>query len=318
MKITMRKIILLLIGMVIFIICLKYIYKTFQWSEIAHILRNAKLLWLFVAGSCAILLFWFFRSLRWFVLLKVLGVQVGFLKLYFCTAMSLTVSILTPLQSGEILKIELLRRQGMMDRSLGYGSLLLERGLDVFAISIIAVVGIISHMYFDLDQVSFWVVLVGFMTLISLVISLLLKITTWFITIEWLKRSSLHAYDSRSIFIVMVLTFCSWIMVAVSWQFCLFSISIHLELGKTLFMVAALSIINVLSFIPGGLGIFEAGVTEFLLRFDQGAALSQTGAIILRLQMFLVVFLGAVHYALWKYWKMGNIEQQNRPLGRLK
>jgi len=306
----------MLIGMVVFTICLKYIFQTFKWSEIAYILRSAKLLWLLVAGSLSILLFWFFRSLRWLVLLKAVGVHVCFLNLYFCTAMSLTVSTLTPLQSGEILKIELLRRQNLMDRSTGYSSLLLERVLDVFVISIIAVVGAIYHMYFNLDQASFWVVLAGFITLIILVISLLLKIKARFVTTEWMKQMPLYAYDGRTVFIVMVITFCSWAMVAIGWQVCLFSISLHLALGEIIFMVASLSIINVLSFVPGAVGVFEVGVTAFLLHFGQNAALAQTGAIILRFQLLLIVVLGAIHYVLWKYWKTGGDLQCNRPQGR--
>ncbi len=310
----MKKSLPILIGTAIFLVCINYIYETFQWSEIVYILRSAKLQWLFAAGSLSILLFWLLRSLRWHVLLKALGVRIGFVELYFCTALSLTVSTLTPLQSGEILKIELLKGRNVMERSPGYRSFLLEKTLDVFVIAMIAVVGAVCRLYFHLDQASFWTILLISITLISLAVLYLLRMPARFATAGWLRRMLL-IYDNRTLLIVTALTVCAWIIVAVGWQICLFSISLYLDLGKILFMVASLSIMNVLSFIPGALGVFEASTTQFLLHFGYGATVAQAGAIILRFQLLLVVALGTIHYIIWRYRKTRGGARRNRARG---
>ncbi len=300
MKIFVKKALPILIAAVGFVLCAQYIFQTFQWSEIAFILRNAELAWLLVAGSLAIVLFWFLRSLRWWVLLDALGVRVGFPELYYCTVLSLTLSTVTPLQSGEILKIELLKKNGRMERSAGYGSFLLERALDTVAIAVIAAAGAAYRLYPDLDQASFWIVIAGLMALAVPALRFLWKIPMRFATAEVLKQLSLQTYSVGTILVVTVLTLCSWIAVAIGWQVCLLSISLSPGLEEILFMVAALSIINVLSFIPGGIGIFEAGAAALLLAFGQAEAMAQTGAIILRFQLLLVLALGALHYAVWE------------------
>jgi len=297
MKTFVKKALPILIATVVFVLCVRYVFRTFQWSEIVFILRNAELAWLLGAGSGAIVLFWLLRSLRWWVLLEALGVRIGFLELYYGTALSLTLSTVTPLQSGEILKIELLKKDGRMERSAGYGSFLLERALDVVAIVVITVAGAAYRLYLDLDQASFWIVIAGFMALAVLALRFFGKIPMRFATAEIWKQLSLQTYNVGTILVATVLTLCSWIAVAIGWQVCLLSISLSPGLEEILFMAAALSIINVLSFIPGGIGIFEAGAATFLLAFGEAEALAQTGAIILRFQLILVLALGALHYA---------------------
>jgi len=299
MKNLMKKALPILIAAAIFAVCTHYIVRTFQWPEIACILQNAKLAWLLVAGSGAIVLFWLLRSLRWRLLLRALRVRIGFPELYFCTALSLTLSTVTPLQSGEILKIEWVKRSGLMERARGYGSLLLERVLDAVAVSVIAAVGAAYQSYPDLGQASFWIVLVALMAVAVLAARFLWKFPMRYAATGVLKPLSLQTYGVGTILMAAALTLCSWVAIAIGWQVCLMSISLSLGLEETLFMVAALSIIHVLSFIPGGLGIFEAGAAAFLLSFGQAAALAQTGAIILRFQLLLVLVLGALHYVWW-------------------
>ena len=67
----------------------------------------------------------------------------------WCTAVSLSFAIVTPLQSGEMLKVELLKRYGIIRRFPGYGSFLVERALDMagcydgLGVSLITIVDIL-------------------------------------------------------------------------------------------------------------------------------------------------------------------------------
>ena len=92
------------------------------------------------------MLYWMIRALRWHLLLKRTGTIVPFFDLYMCTAVSLSFSIFTPLQSGEMLKVELLRKYGMIRRFPGYGSFLVERALDLATVVTIAGISLLTTL----------------------------------------------------------------------------------------------------------------------------------------------------------------------------
>src|SRR4051812_49009241 len=85
-----------------------YIAATFRWHEALAILARADAAWFFAGGGGAILVYWVVRALRWRLLLRGMGVQAPFVELYLSSSVALSLSVLTPLQSGEALKVELL------------------------------------------------------------------------------------------------------------------------------------------------------------------------------------------------------------------
>lgn len=75
--------------------------------------------WLIVAGSASILLYWAIRAARWQLLIRSLKMRIGFADLCMCNAVSLSFSLITPLGSGEAVKVELLKKYGMVGRYEG-------------------------------------------------------------------------------------------------------------------------------------------------------------------------------------------------------
>jgi uncharacterized membrane protein YbhN (UPF0104 family) len=286
----------------LFIACAGYVGRTFRWGEIASILRGAEPAWLLAGGSLFILLFWLARSLRWQVLLGELGVRAGFWDLYFCTAIALSASTLTPFQSGEALKVEWLKRRSLSERLPGYGSFLLERLLDAVVLSCAAGVGAAYGAFGCLDRPSFWAALAG---AVLLSVRLLLALRSRFAGLGWVRRLSLDAYAPRAVWVAAALTLGSWMLIALSWQVSLRSISLPLGLSRNFFMTGAISILNALSHVPGSWGVFEAGTAGFLRAFGLGEAQAQAGALVLRIQLLVVLLLGGLHLALWRALKAG-------------
>ena len=90
----------------------------------------------------AIIAFWTVRTLRWGLLLRGMQLKVPFVDLYLCSAVAFSVTVFTPFQSGELLKVELLKKHGYAGRLQGYSALLLERVVDLYAVVAIGVVAI--------------------------------------------------------------------------------------------------------------------------------------------------------------------------------
>jgi len=77
-----------------------------------------------VAVIVTILSFWLLRTMRWFTLLKASGINVNFFHLYLAGSISIAFATITPFLSGEVLKVELLKKQAIWKEFPGTASLL--------------------------------------------------------------------------------------------------------------------------------------------------------------------------------------------------
>jgi uncharacterized membrane protein YbhN (UPF0104 family) len=252
-----------------------------------------------IGGGGTIVLYWVVRALRWRVLLKKVGVEVPFLDLYMCTAVSLSFALFTPVQSGEALKIELLKKHGMMGRSPGYGSFFVERVADLFVVVIIAAVSMAVKFSYLLRSNVAYIVLAVLAGLVVLGILALRRMNYGGKVGEFINHIRSCTRDFWTLAVVLLLTCLAWSLVGISWLFFLRGISIDLSFAGTMALMSIVTIINILSLIPGGLGVSEVGVAKILIDFGNTAAAAQAGALIIRSYGILAAILGAVHLLLW-------------------
>lgn len=64
--------------------------------------------------------------------------------------------------------------------------------------------------------------------------------------------------------------------------------------------MSVMTVIDVLSFIPGGVGVSDAGIAELLIRTGHGSPASQVGALAIRFYRILMALSGGVHFLIWK------------------
>ena len=64
--------------------------------------------------------------------------------------------------------------------------------------------------------------------------------------------------------------------------------------------MSIVALIGILSFIPGGLGISEAGSSQLLIHFGIAVAAAQAGSLVLRSYSLISIVLGIGHLGLWK------------------
>jgi uncharacterized membrane protein YbhN (UPF0104 family) len=263
-------------------------------------LKQVNLIYLAGYGGSSIMLYWMIRALRWHLLLKRTDTNVPFFDIYMCTAVSLSFSIFTPLQSGEVVKVELLKKYGMMERFPGYGSFLVERVLDLATVLIIAGVSLLTALDVLLDRSYAFYLIVASVLFGVASIYILHKLRFTGRAQQLLDNMKQCIGNAPKLLQVTIITCVSWASVALSWYILLYCGSLPLDFFKTVALMATVTIITILSLVPGGLGISEAGTSQVLILLGFAPAAAQTGTLVLRSYSIIAIALGVAHLALWK------------------
>ncbi|MEI6072801.1 MAG: lysylphosphatidylglycerol synthase transmembrane domain-containing protein, partial [Verrucomicrobiae bacterium] len=204
-----------------------YIGRTFQWVELARVLRAVNLTCLIVGGGASIIAYWMLRTLRWHILLRQTDTHVPIVDLYLCTAVSLSFSLFTPLQSGEMIKIELLKKYGMIRRSPGYGSFLVERALDLTTLLTIACVSLLTTLNILPNRAYAYGILGGLALACMAGLIALEKLQLKGRPQQLLENMRQCVGDMPTLLLVIAITCVSWASVAFSWQVFLYAAGIH-------------------------------------------------------------------------------------------
>jgi len=295
-----RKIAAILIGVITFAFGVYYVMANFQWGAMIEVLKGANPYWLIIGGTASVVVFWFMRTLRWDVLLKSQGTQVRFLNLYLCTAVSLAFSTITPLQSGETLKVEWLRKQGLLDRVEGYGTFAVERLIDACVIASLTAVGASGTLRIWIGwKIVPW--LLGTITIAFLICTAAARLQVIRDAFgKLLTQFILYTQNPRELFTSVVLSLGAWGAAVLGWQATLHSITIDISFQESCALMVSGLIISLMSCVPGSIGVAEAGMTELLIRLHQEAAIAQAGAIALRIYSLLGLVLGGAHLLILK------------------
>jgi glycosyltransferase 2 family protein len=226
--------------------------------------------------------------------------------LYWITAIVVSLSILTPGQVGEALKIELLKRRGVLDRLPGLGAFAVERILDLIVVAGMAVLGLffgsgLTRRYSGLGQGA-----IGLMVLGVLAIIFLVRFDPGGRASGWLAGLREGSGSAASWLRMAALTVCSWGLVSGCWLIVLAAVQIRLSILETMWLTSVVTLGVILSFIPGGLGVSEVLAATLLSDMGAGAPAAQAGALMLRAYAVFVVFFGLVHVALWSIFRLGS------------
>lgn len=298
-----KRVLALALGVPLFLASGYYIYHQFQWAEILRILRGAELVPLFVGCSATIVIFWFFRSFRWMLLLKMQGYRaIPFSWLYYSTSSSLALSVVTPFQSGELIKVELFRRRyPALSRSDGYFSFAIERLLDVLVVILITGVGLTLGSFDTESLLSVSVAGVVCFLFFVLLFSITLRLKHRHPIVGAIANQvDLLASDRWLLMAAVLMTICAWLSIAAGWWFAFISIDIYLPIIDVIALTGGMTLINVASFIPGGIGISEAGVSLWLEQLDTPTNQATAAAVLTRLYGFLAAVLGLLCFGIAK------------------
>jgi len=288
------------IGGTVLLACGVYIWRSFQWREVFELLSQTDLAWFFLGGGATIIAYWLVRAWRWRLLLGSRQSGIGFAVLYLCSSVALSLSIFTPFQSGEAFKVELLRKYGHVARLQGYSAFLLERVADLYAVIALGIfalafrLGSLSYMEVVLVAAIFVAVpVLGYVLLHRL------RLDGWIGDVVGELQGGIS--NPGALLLMLCLTFLSWAIIALGWHACLYSLSIDLPFVRVLGLVSVITLLTVLSLIPGGIGVSEAGIVELLMGMDISPTKAQAGALVVRCYGVFAVALGFGHLVFWKF-----------------
>ncbi len=184
-------------------------------------------------GVATLIVYWFLRTLRWRVLLERGGVSVPLLDLYLCTSIALGFALITPFQSGEVVKVELLKKHGFLTRSPGYASFVVERAVDLGTVLTMAGISLVTT--FDLlpHRTAYW--LLAARGIGALAVAMIARRVRLSGPVGHLLDYFRECLDSpTSLLAVVALSLLSWTVVALAWMLILRSASIQLSLTQAI------------------------------------------------------------------------------------
>jgi len=294
-----RAVILLTISVavLVFTTSVYYLATRFRWREAVAILLKADFVKLAVLIALSHFAYIVVRAWRWRVAVRDAIPGVSLLDCYWITAITVSLSVVTPGQLGEGLKIELMKRRGL-GRLPGAGAFALERLLDLIVVSSMAAAGILfgrfSRIYRGVQAGAAVLIMFAFACLY-----LLLRFEPGGRISVWLGKLRSASTSPKSWAAMGLLTVLSWTLIGIGWSLALGGVQIHLPLPEVLILVSLVTVGYLLSFVPGGLGVSEVVTTAILTNMGIAAVTAQAGALVLRAYTVLIFLFGLAHLALW-------------------
>jgi len=282
--------------------CVYLIVQRFEWQALWVSVRKSDFLFYTISTLLSGFLFLLVRSMRWYVLMEPRQIRgIPFAMLHVSNSVALAIGIITPFQSGELLKVELLKHAHYeIDRKCAYGVVVVEKMLDLFVLIVLA---LLFQIFRHSEQIG---ALVEHWWLACCIGS----IFAGFLLIRGARYLRKHPHrlppfisalgascfrNPYSFLSAILFTAFSWLAVALSWHFCFQSLGLSLSYWSSSELTATVTLLNIASMVPGAVGVSELGISVYLQGLEVPAHLAQAGAFLVRGYSLVMLFLGALH-----------------------
>ncbi|MHA1974063.1 MAG: lysylphosphatidylglycerol synthase transmembrane domain-containing protein [Candidatus Hodarchaeales archaeon] len=270
------------------------------WDElITNILRVNPLV--IIIAMLLSLTNYFFRFLKWVLFTKSLELKIPLLDnlLIFFAGLSLAI---TPAKAGEAIRAFLLQKMNTSDLSKGLASTFSERLIDLLAVTLLALIGILSLGSRLSIQYMPLLLLILLIIIIGVIVFLLDPLYNLFSKIFWFEAwkflgSKIDKFRSDVVITLRMRTFLGALLLGIIGWTCeglgFFLIAQNLDINLTVdaavFIYAASSLLGAISFLPGGLGVMEGSMEVFLADFLRISA-ALAGALIILIRFTTLWF----------------------------
>ena len=230
-----------------------------------------------IYASLFIFLAYIFKSLRWFLLIRIANIKYSYPSSLLAFMSSNFIGFITPGRIGEFAKVIYLKNDVDASWAASFATVLFDRLFDIYILLSVSIVGV---LFFSLpDNMTIWLIVIS-SSLLILPLIIFHKKAIHCIANNVLRLKFLRKYNNRTLegvdktvavfknllsyklFLGFILTLISYFFVFYAGNMLIKSLGIELHFFQVAFV---LSIANVLSFIPitfSGLGTRE---TTFIL-----------------------------------------------------
>ena len=273
------------------VVCLAYVAHSFRWTEIGALLANARLSQMLLGSSLAIFAYLWLRTARWVLLLRATGHPVPVARAFEFTAFAVGIAVLTPASAAEALKVELLKRRGLAGRAFGYSSFAAERVLDGLVLILVGAAGAAQSGLLGTPAQSAGLAGAAVLAVAALCAFMLGRRRARAPGVL-AALADTFTLGYRTYAPALAITLLGWLCIGLGWQACFSSLALEISLFGTLTVMALSTVLSVLTFIPGGIGISEVSIAVLLEWLGAAPAAAQAGALVIRAFGLWVLVLG--------------------------
>lgn len=242
-----------------------------------------------------------FRFLKWHIFTRSLNLEIPIKENFqvFITGLSLSI---TPAKIGEAIRAFLLQKLISSDLSKGLASTFSERLIDLLAVTLLALIGIIilgsqqSIVYLPILIVILVFILFGVLIFLSDVLynffSKIFHLKPWAnvgIKIDKFRSDVVITLHFSTFFAALCLGIIGWACEGLGFFLLAQNLNIGINIEAAVFIYATSSLLGALSFLPGGLGAVE-GSMEFFLADLLTITAGLAGALIILIRLTTLWF----------------------------
>ncbi len=266
------------------------------FSEVVATVRQAKLFFALL-GVLAYLIVIFLRSLRWFLLVKIIKEKISYKQfLPFYLANSL-MGNLTPFKAGEAATPFLFKKYLKIPVGQGFSVIILDRFLELITLTIISILAIFFVLNRGIENMAIMSVFrwmfIAFFILLAILITVVvfkratLKAVGSLSFLKFIEKELNVFYDTLPLFkktykFLVPLILIGWFFEALAPYLVYRSIFPVFFLDVILAQMVTLGA-SLVTFIPGGVGIIEVSVFYILSLFGYSSLLITSGLLLARL-----------------------------------
>ncbi|MFX1282164.1 MAG: lysylphosphatidylglycerol synthase transmembrane domain-containing protein [Promethearchaeota archaeon] len=263
-----------------------------------------------------------FRFLKWNLFTRSLNLTIPFwynFKVFFA-GLSLAI---TPAKAGEAIRAFLLRKSNNIELSKGLASTFSERLIDLLAVTLLSIIGILvlglESAYLPIILVILLVVM--FSVVVFLfdplyhVFSVIFRIGPWdFIgkNIDQFRTDVLMTLHYTTFLVATILGIIGWSCECLAFMLIAQSLNISMSFQMATFIYATSSILGAISFLPGGLGLMEGGLEFFVIDLlEIEYTLSVALTLLIR---FTTLWFGVGIGLVFLFWNIKTLKNEQKNL----
>ncbi|MBN1645269.1 flippase-like domain-containing protein [Candidatus Woesearchaeota archaeon] len=272
------------------------------WQIDYGMIRQIKIDWSFfkfLLLFLIILMIFIVRTWRWQLFLKSINVCLKFIPTLLLVAPSMAFALFSPAQSGDLIKIEFLKKKFGVPRKESFSTVAMEKILDLGFLFTFFVIGI-SHISIAFLKIDIMYILAFIIISILLGISLiwLLRNRSNLIRIT-LMNFKLIFKSPVNFLLGIFMTILYWGFLAWAWLLVAKILNIPLTFVFTIEILSILSVIGLITLIPGGLGVVEISAIIILSNIlNINSNIAAVYSIFMRLYTVFIAIIGYLPFLL--------------------
>ncbi len=283
-----------LIGLLISVTCLYFVYQSFDWVNFIKELINVNYFYLLLSILCltgSIIL----RAFRWKKIFSCSSIKVA--DLYRAEIIGFWGNSLFPLRLGEVIRIHYVKVLTLKKYSLILGTMILERLIDLILIGPFV---FIFYYYFPMDlmndKIYFLLSLIPLLFILYLIFKFFFKSIKQKL-IKNIGLSLLSDFMNNKV-ILMIWSFLIWLLVFLDVYFVQMAMHLNLSIIHCLLIMFVATVIYAIPSSPGTIGTFHIAIQEVMVNFlNQTIDTAIAFAFILHAHSYLFfIILGSYYF----------------------